>query len=39
MFNRENAVAVETSESGHFVTGVSSSMRALARVIADIAPH
>ena len=38
MFNRQNAIAVETSDSGHFVSGVSPSMRALARVIADIAP-
>ena len=39
MFNwaGENSIAVEASDSGHFVSGVSPAMRALERVIADIA--
>ena len=40
MFNRvsEDAIALETAAPAHFVNGVSPAMRALTRVIADIAP-
>src|SRR6266581_3262918 len=39
MFNRasEDTIAVETTAPGHFVNGASPAMRALDRVIADIA--